>query len=282
MQQPNNHIPTNFNYQHIEFKNGYLSDIPSEYYSSFPPRNDDDPISQGQYYCDVLKFTKMAAPKNKVTPSSSNDNSVLDYVSKCLPVGAVFRNKSELRKAAREVCSKEMFVLSTFSNTKYKCNRADCPFAINFVAIFKKEPSAAAVKKSREARNSRKPNLVHCFEYPCAITKVNNTHNHPCDATNFHQATQASGTHSRSLTKEIVWMLIAMMRNTPSLNAAAISSVLNIVSPQCKVWNSDDICNVRAKVKKLINRYNITNDTSQKEFLQQFSDDEYRSFLDHT
>lgn len=213
-----------------------MSVIPSDFFLLIPPRDNENPSSH-QYFCDVRKFKEATTPAEDDIPSlSKNTYSLDDSVSVCMLVGTVFRNKSGLHAVALKVSRKEMFMLSNGTQMKLKYNRASCPFAI-CCSNFQKGTISSSCQQD-ERKGSAKAWTNTLLRVPSLCYCISQLHTQSSMQQNeFHQSAQASGIHCRSLKKETLWLRIAMLKNNPSLDASVILSIINIGSPQCKVWN---------------------------------------------
>ena len=263
-------------YDYIEFEHGSFHDIPTHLIRLLPTKSSLASSSSvnPKVFCDVRKFSNLPTPTKLDDPALQNCDSQI-IVSQCLPVGSIFDNKITMIKLAIGICRKARFMLSECNQMKLKCNYKQCKFAINYTALFKRPPDDTPAAKKRRKRVNRE----NIFTGPVAITSITNDHNHQCTMSNLLQAAQASGVHLKRVHKDKLWMLVGMMRNDPCLHARSIRSVLEIAGPKSKQWTCKDIASVRVKVKNLLMKQHIETDLDERQFIQQFTDEDYEKFF---
>lgn len=259
-------------YSHIIFKEGDIASVPKPLLQYLPAKQDNEP--DVKYTCNTAKLKNIEEPPHPSDPVIQNIKNHSLRLEKCVPVGSIHASYEVLFQKI-QLCGRGYAYFRKSGAGTIRCNVNNCTAKINCSTIFKKK---APPNKMSDLSKYKNPS--HIWTSLVYVSSLSSTCNHPCNSLNYNARVQASGVHSKSVKKEILWLLMNQLKVNPTLPAQNIRSLLDSASPYSKVWNHRDIFNVRVKVKKLASEKRELGHSSEEEaFLEQFNNDEYMEFF---
>jgi len=104
-------------------------------------------------------------------------------------------------------------------------------------------------------------------------------HNHDMGKEFFQKTIQKSGFYAREISPDIIRLLIMMKRNNPTLSDCMMRPILEAASPQCKVWTSESIGNMRVKINRMYNHMKPSEYADMVVFEKSFQSQRYQQIF---
>ena len=250
--------------------------------------------------CKASLFSKFPPAE----PVGIDDETIKDLTLKiktlqCFPVGSTWSNKHELFQCLKQFGSYHNILINTGSSKHFVCSRSgtatgdtsqrcECPFKLDIAAVFSSPPQTSEVNESKnkssraKSTTPRNPQRKQLFDSVIVITKVEGAHNHQPTAQQFLASMKKAGNFTKHLSDNTIFLLIQLSSSSPTLPIKVVRPILENASPQCKIWTSQDINNVRIKIRYLKQILGPDQTHSFESFARSFKNEEFDSyFSDH-